>query len=146
MSETTKEKVTKYWEKMGRLNLLTGVIGAENIKRESDQHFKNREAEEAYVRRTAWGSTGEESKSENEGMRDTVLGDIIHPTPVVMPQQQQSSLLPAVLGAMLGAGVPLAGLAGYMLNRPATQAEAPAFDDESVNVGLGKLEDYLNKQ
>jgi hypothetical protein len=125
---------------MGRLNLLSGVIGANNLKRETDSHHKNREAEESYVRRTVWGSEEAETP-EDESMRDTVLGDIIHPTPIIYPPKQ-SSIMPALLGTLVGAGIPLALLAGYMLSQP-DDSKPPKFDDESVNVGLGRIEDYF---
>jgi hypothetical protein len=131
---------------MGRINLLTGVIGSERLKRESDQHFRNREAEEAYVRRTVWGSNEEDGVSEDESMRDTVLGDVIHPTPIVYPPKQTSPLLPLILGLLLGAGIPLAVLTGYWLARDPANPTSPEFDDSTVNVGLGRIEDYFPQE
>lgn len=140
-----KDRVMEYWEKMGRLNLLTGTIGAGNLKREGDLHYKNREAEDAHVRKTVWGQDGQTEGDEGESMRDTVLGDINHPTPIIMPQQ--SSAWPIVAGLAIASLLPtaaIAGIAGYLLSRSDVQVEAPEFDDESVSVGLGRIDDYLN--
>ena len=146
MNQTIKQKVTTYWDKMGRLNLLTGVMGAEKLKREADQHLKNREAEEAHVRKNVWGSEESEQSTSDESMRDTVLGDIHHPTPIIMPQQ--SSAWPIIAGLALASLLPtaaIAGLAGYFFSRPDVNIESPEFDDESVSVGLGRIDDYLNE-
>jgi hypothetical protein len=126
----------------------------ENLERESNSHYKNREAEEAHVRRSVWGyepgtesGTGSEAENVSDKMRDTVLGDVIHPTPIIMPPQERSSAAwPIVAGLALASLLPtaaIAGVAGYLLSRPAEQIEAPEFDDESVSVGLGRIVDTL---
>lgn len=139
----------QYWNKKGKLKLLSGVMGAEQLEREQRSHARNREAEEAYVRKTAWGSTqGETDVSEADEMRQTVLGDINHPAPIIMPPQSNTL---ATLALLAAAALPigLGGAAlGYMLRptpvvAPVTnKLQMPGFDDETVSLGLGRIENY----
>jgi len=105
---------------------------------------KNQEAESAYVRKNLWGVG--ESKQEEDDMGTTILGDITHPAPIVItqPQQPQNSLLPIALAAMAAIGIPatlgVGALAGYML----TKQPAQTFQDETVSIGLGKIEYYTS--
>jgi len=140
--------VIQYWNKRGKLNLWSGVLGAEQLEREQLSHARNREAEEAYVRKTAWGSTqGEADVSEADDMRQTVLGDINHPAPIIMPPQQNNTLATLALLAASAVPIGLGGAAlGYMLRPSAPEqpvAPMPAFDDETVTIGLGRIEDYM---
>lgn len=55
--------------------------------------------------------------------------------------QDKSSALGPLLAALLGAAIPGAGVVGYLLN----QTETPAVQqstDETVEIGLGRIEDY----
>ena len=82
-----------------------------------------------------------------------VLGDVQHPTPIVIAGQSGggSDLLKGLAIAALGAAIPGAGLAGYALStlladKPAPPANQPAEPSQNdFSVGLGKLEDYLKK-
>jgi hypothetical protein len=140
--KTVQDRIESYWDRMGRLNLLTGVIGSEKIKRDIDQSLKNQEAENAHVRKTVWGSD-EGNEVADDNMRDTVLGDIIHPTPIIYPTppQKQSWVGPIVLGALLGCGLPAAAYLGYQAAKEPVPSES-SFNDESVSIGLGRIEDY----
>ena len=83
----------------------------------------------------------------------TILGDVTNPTPIVITGNQSggSDILKGLAFAALGAAVPGAGLAGYLLSNantaPATPAPIvqPADPQQDFSVGLGKLEDYLKQ-
>jgi hypothetical protein len=109
------------------------------------------------VHRRAFGD--DYSPPSDEEMGTIHVGDtIIHhaaPAPVAssqsypMPQQpsmsnaqqpQAKSNLPAVALAALLSTVG-GGLAGYYFGGK-NQSDVPAFDDESVRIGLGRIEDY----
>lgn len=132
-----------YWTKMGRLNLWSGILGHEKLENEVESHRKNREAEESHVRKTVWGYE-DGSDREGEEMRQTVLGDLNnYQSPSPPPPQKQSSL-PTI--AALAATLAVGGVLGYVLNndKPAApKQEPPAFDDSSVSIGLGRIEDYM---
>jgi 2-methylcitrate dehydratase PrpD len=115
-----------------------------------EEQQKNRQAESAAVRKKAWGVGSGEIMASDDEMRQTILGDVTHPTPVVIaPQQQTNTLQTAVLAAALTAA---AGMGGYMLAgkgetkpTPSTEQQSVSFDDSSVIIGLGKIEDYLQR-
>lgn len=119
----------------------------QDLEDASEERRKNREAESAFARRQ-WGSdpaAGSESDTDDD-MRQTILGDVNHPAPIMVPQPK-SSIGPALLAGLLAAGIPTAGLLGYLLARqsaaPSAEIDEAAFDDESVSIGLGRIEDYL---
>ena len=102
----------------------------------------NQEAENQAVRKQQWGVDSPDVLKGGDDMGDTILGDVTHPTQVIA--DKGSKLAPLLLAAALGAGVPAAGVAGYLWS----QAQKPdlAQSDESVDLGLGKIEDYLNNE
>lgn len=108
---------------------------------------KNQQAENQHVRKSVWGYEGKqgESKSDDDAMGHTILGDVNHPAPVVI-SQAPSNLLPIALLA-LAAAIPATGaigVAGYLLanrNQPPPAATQPGFDDSTVKIGLGRIED-----
>lgn len=79
----------------------------------------------------------------DEDMGDIHVGDVNHPAPVVVPQQP-SNLLPIALLA-LATAIPITGAigtAGYVLaNRERPETTQPGFDDSTVKIGLGRIED-----
>jgi hypothetical protein len=97
---------------MGRLNLWAGANAVKQIQWEQDQHRKNREAEEAHVRKTLWESNG---SATGDDVGDTYLGDITNQIMPVAPKKP-SFVLPLLLGAALSA-TPVA-TAAYLLARP----------------------------
>lgn len=108
----------------------------------AEEQRKNQEAESNAVRRQLWGA---EETVEDDEMRTTVLGDITHPAPIIMPQQQ-NQLAPMLAGFAIAA---LSGIAVYYLLKKESPDPAPvdpvSFNDETVSVGLGRIEDYLTK-
>lgn len=116
----------------------------QQMKWEANSHRKNREAEEAHVRKTAWGSN--DSNSEEEMGDVTYLGDITHHHP---PQQQAkaSSGLAKTLGAAglaaagLGAGTALP-IVAWNLTRPNAPAVIATPDtDTNTQYGLRIIKD-----
>jgi len=99
----------------------------------------NQEAENRSVRKHVWGVDSPDVLQDTDEMGDTILGNVTtHPTQVV---DKSSKLAPLVLAAVLGAGLPAAGVAGYLLSK--VNQPGVAQPDESVNLGLGRIEDYL---
>lgn len=135
----------------GKIQQLAELTAVEHMQSTAEEQRKNQEAESSWVRKKLWGS--DETVKDEDEMRQTVLGDINHPAPIIIPQpQQQSMALPLV--AALIAGPLIAGggaLAGYMLSDkkvPPTivQPANPAFSDETISIGLGRAEDYTKSQ
>ena len=78
-------------------------------------------------------------------MGSTILGDITNPAPIVI-NQPQSNLLPIALAALAGLGIPTAMAGGaaamYLLNKPAA-TQPQTYQDETVSIGLGRIDDYM---
>lgn len=148
-SNNWKHDTRKHFRDRGRIHNLATLNEVENMATMHGEQQKNREAESAWVRRNLWGQEDNEEEAGDE-MKQTILGDITNPTPIVVTGNNSSlgqMLLPLVLGAAM-TGVPAAGIAGaaltYFLNRPT--AEQQAQPDETVSIGLGKIEDLLKDQ
>ena len=90
--------------------------------------------------------TGEESGSDDDmGNETIVMGDYNQPPPNPPPSVDPTlkTLATLALGGLFGGGLLAAGAgAMYLLNRPEV---APVIDKstERVEIGLGKLEDFL---
>ena len=147
--QDSKGILGNFYKNRAKISNWAGVVAMQNLRANSQEQLKNQEAESSWVRRHLWGASegaGGESKEADDDMGHTILGDINNPAPIILPPQPSSSL-PTVLAAlgMLAAG----GLAGYLLSRPAQpapapiQGEAPSFDDSSLSIGLGRIEDYI---
>ena len=136
----------------GKIQQLAELTAVEAMRATAEETRKNQEAESKAVRKQLWGS--DETESEDD-MATTILGDVTYAaSPASVSQTTpQSSTAPLLAGMALGAsllGLPAAGLAGYMLaqsdNTPEPTVESVEFDDESVSIGLGRIEDYLKDQ
>lgn len=147
--ETPAQKTVKYLDRLARLNLWTGILGLQHLKWNQGQHRKNREAEESHARKVAWGWKGGDQgqAEEDEDMGHTILGDVTNPTPLVV-QPKQASQWPLALGMAAATLFPTAGaLYAYMMSRqPTTEVNKPSFDDASVKIGLGRIEDYQTER
>lgn len=150
--KTILQQVRDYWNGRGKLELLTGIIGARQMQYEAKSHQRNRDAEEAYVRKNVWGS--DESPAADADMGHTILGDVTNPTPIVIAGQQRQGLgtLGTLAVGLLGASIPGLGIAGYLLgNYLANKDQQPApvvqpNDGDDFSLGLGRIEDYLTDQ
>ena len=122
-------------------------MGAKSVQHHAEMSRRNQEAENRCVRQQLWGNDG--GAEGDDDMGDTILGDVTHPTPIVVAGgRQSSSLLPTVLAFAAGALIPGAGVAGYLLKdaliKPeVTPAPVQEFTDSTVSIGLGKIEDYV---
>lgn len=110
----------------------------------------NQEAENRKVRRDVWGSDLEVPMDDDMGDQ-TILGDVTHPTPIVIAGNQSggSDLLKGLAIAALGAAIPGAAIAGYFVSQAMKDQSpivAPNNPDgqNDFSVGLGKITDYLD--
>ena len=113
---------------------------------------KNLNAEEAAVRQKLWGeSPGKKEETTGDDMGDQiVLGDLTHPTPIIVNQPASNGLGKVLAGAALAAGmigIPGAGIAGYLLSQMQKDkpVDVPPFTDESLDVGLGRFSDLISE-
>ena len=134
----------KWLQKRSLLELWAGVIGTKAVEQQAVMSRRNQEAENRAVRRKLWKNDG--SDPEGDEMGDTILGDISIVQPAA-PSPQSRSLSP-LLAAALGAALPGVGAAGFFASQLLDDPAAPPaveFDDTSLTLGLGKLEDYLDE-
>ena len=111
------------------------------IQDHRNEQRKNQAAEGAFVRRQVWGEKPDDP-SEDEMQNQTILGDVTHPTPIVINGQQSSGIGKVLAGLAIGALIPAAGLGGYLLNQQATKpAESTPVETETVDLGLLRIED-----
>lgn len=135
--------VLDHWGKMAKLKQWAGAEAMESLQDHQEETMRNVRAENAAVRRQ-WGK-GEEAGEEAD-VRTTILGDNVHPTPIVMqsPPSPGMGTGAAVLAALLGASVPAAGVAGYVASqylKPNVVAPVQGGQTD-VNIGLGRIQDY----
>ena len=140
----------KHLERRSKLSHLAALTAVEDLQAKAEESQRNNAAESAAVRRSLWGEELAKQAADDE-MRTTILGDVTHPAPVVISQPQQSSgLLPLALAAAMVAP-PIMGAVGvaagyYFSQKPESKQESPAFEDGSVKIGLGRIEDYLKDE
>ena len=144
------KKVGKAALSRWKMETLTGLLGLDALSKHQSESHKNQQAENRHVRKSVWGSEVA-SQSDDDEMRNIVLGDVNHPTPVVIaPQQQSNGILQAALiaAAMASPIMAGAGLAAgyYMSQKPEAKQESPSFEDGSVRIGLGRIEDYIKDE
>jgi hypothetical protein len=103
----------------------------------------NQEAENQATRKRVWGSDNSHAVKDGGDMGNTILGDVT-PAPVVVAGQKGNGLGTLLAAAALGSGIPLAAVAGYMLAQAQPEPmPIVAPTDESVELGLGRIEDYV---
>lgn len=149
-SQDWKSAATNYFRNRGKIQNLFALAEAENWQAMHEEQRKNQAAESAAVRKAAFGSDEQDAASEGEEMRQTILGDVTNPTPIVVAPGGGDSfgktLLPLALGASL-MGVPAAGVIGaFLANRQGQPQQTEVVQQppqESMSIGLGKIEDLL---
>lgn len=137
-------------EKIGivraKLEALTGMLGYKALETHQARTQRNLEAEDRAVRTKLWGNDGEPAEADQMG-GNTILGDVTHPTPVIVTGQQSSGLAKTLAGIAIGALIPGAGVGGYLLSQLGQQAASTVIEEgEKVDLGLGRIEDYLGKE
>lgn len=145
----------EFLTRRGKIQSLAELTAVQNLQETAAENRRNNEAEGASVRRALWGEQAGSAEKTNgdSDVGTTVLGDITHPAPIIMhtpnPPQQNPLITAAALALTLGVG----GAAGYMLTNkgpavadPQPPAAQPGFNDSSVEIGLGRIEDYILKK
>jgi len=131
-----------------KLEALTGLLGIRALQHHQSETEKNVQAENQRVRKELWGY--DEPPASDE-MNQTILGDVTHPTPIVINGQQSSGVGKLLAGAAIGAamlGIPAAGAIGYFASQmTAKPTEAPVepVESETVNLGLLRIGDLLTE-
>jgi hypothetical protein len=135
-----------------KLETLTGLLGIRALTNHQHETEKNIRAENRAVRRKLWQDADTE-EPEDADMGNTILGDVTHPTPVIVAGANggSSGLLKAAVGMAIGALLPTAGVGGFLASQllqqhppAAVQPQQQQPSNESLDVGLGKLSDYLD--
>lgn len=148
---TIRQKAEKAALNRWKLETLTGLLGIQSLQKHAATKAADREAESRWAREKLWGSkeiADADQGSQADDVNTTILGDVTHPAPIIMNQPPASNpLLPVALAAMAAVGVPgLLGagvIAGYLLSPKAPKVEPVEFNDETLRIGLGKIEDYV---
>ncbi len=151
-SETFVDGVRKAALNRWKLETWTKALGIQGLAASQQTLQKNQEAMSRATRRQLWG---DEEKAEGEEMPGhTYLGDVNHPTPVIVTGSQGGSSLGPLLAAALGMLGPAAA-GGYFLNQMMQQqAKTPApivqpgnnttvVNREDVSMQLLKVEDLI---
>jgi len=147
-TDLPKETLRRHLDRQGRLEQWILVEGFNWMKDSMKRQAANEEAENRWWRKTVTGESQPVDNADDEEMGNIMLGDVNHPAPVVIsPPPQSNSIQTALLATALSA---LAGVGGYLLaGKDSEPSQVPnnqvEFDDSSVTIGLGKIEDYLKK-
>lgn len=146
-----KAHLIDHQRRIGKVMQWAQLMGVESMQAQYDEQQANRDAESSWVRRNVWGSkeagdnASESGDEEGEAMRQTILGDVTHPTPMVIsnpPQQNGLGTIGALALGALGPSALLAGAIGYWLAN-SDDPPTPEFEDSTAEIRLGKIEDYL---
>jgi len=129
-----------------KLEALTGLLGVKALQAHQAESQKNMQAENQRIRKDLWGyQEPEEGEDVNS---QTILGDVTHPTPIIINGQQQSGGALKTL-AILAAGalIPGAGIGGYLASQWLNQKPvAREIEDKSLDLGLLKFEDLQQQE
>ena len=129
-----------------KLEALTGLLGVKALQAHQAESQKNMQAENHRIRKDLWGY--QEPKEGEDVNSQTILGDVTHPTPIIINGQQSSGALKTLAILAAGALIPGAGIAGYfasqLLKPTATETTAP--EDQTLDLGLLRFEDLEPKE
>ena len=155
-SETFVDKVRKAALNRWKLETWTKTLGIQGLAASQQTLQKNQEAMSRATRRQWWG---DDEKVEGDEMPGhTYLGDVNHPTPVIVTGSQGGGSLGPLLAAALGMLGPAGVAGGYFLNQMMQQqAKTPApivqpgnnttiVNREDVSMQLLKVDDLLPAQ
>lgn len=104
------------------------------------------QAENQRIRKDLWGY--QEPKEGEDVNSQTILGDVTHPTPIIINGQQSSGALKTLAILAAGALIPGAGIAGYLASQllKPTTTETTAPEDQTLDLGLLRFEDLEPKE
>jgi hypothetical protein len=125
-----------------KLEALTGLLGVKALQAHQAESQKNMQAENQRIRKDLWGYS--EPQEDTEMNSQTILGDVTHPTPIIINGQNQQSGGALKTLAILAAGalIPGAGIGGYLASQWLNQKPvATELEDKSLDLGLLKFED-----
>ena len=129
-----------------KLETLTGLMGIKALQSHQAETEKNVQAENHRIRKDLWGY--QEPKEGEDVNSQTILGDVTHPTPIIINGQQSSGALKTLAILAAGALIPGAGIGGYLasqlINKPTTETTAP--EDQTLDLGLLRFEDLEPKE
>ena len=137
------QKVVNYLNRKGKLELWSGVLANQMIQDHQTEQKKNQAAESAFVRRQVWGEKQHEPQEGEDVNSQTILGDVTHPTPIIINGQHSSGALKTLAILAAGALIPGAGIAGYFASQllKPTTTETTAPEDQTLDLGLLRFED-----
>ena len=104
------------------------MIGIQSLLKHKQMSQANQEAENRWARKNVWGET---VRPEGEEMGDIILGDNVHPAPVIVTGGG-SEILKLLAVAGMAAGIPMAGIAGYLLSQKDAQQPGPSAITETI--------------
>ena len=124
-------------------------MGIKALQSHQAETEKNVQAENQRIRKDLWGY--QEPKEGEDVNSQTILGDVTHPTPIIINGQQSSGLGKVLAGAALGAtllGIPAAGAGAYFASQllKPTTTETTAPEDQTLDLGLMRFEDLEPKE
>jgi hypothetical protein len=131
-----------------KLEALTGLLGVKALQAHQAESQKNMQAENQRIRKDLWGY--QEPQEGEDVNSQTILGDVTHPTPIIINGQQ-----PAQSGGVLktlailaaGALIPGAGIGGYLASQWMNQKPvATETEDKSLDLGLLRFEDLKEQE
>ena len=123
------------------METLTGLMGIRALQSHQAETEKNVQAENQRIRKDLWGY--QEPKEGEDVNSQTILGDVTHPTPIIINGQQSSGALKTLAILAAGALIPGAGIAGYFASQllKPTTTETTAPEDQTLDLGLLRFED-----
>ena len=129
-----------------KLETLTGLMGIKALQSHQAETEKNVQAENQRIRKDLWGY--QEPKEGEDVNSQTILGDVTHPTPIIINGQQSSGALKTLAIIAAGALIPGAGIAGYLASQllKPTTTETTSPEDQTLDLGLLRFEDLEPKE
>jgi len=131
-----------------KLEALTGLLGVKALQAHQAESQKNIQAENQRIRKDLWGY--QEPQEGEDVNSQTILGDVTHPTPIIINGQQPSQsggVLKTLAILAAGALIPGAGIGGYLASQWLNQKPvATETEDKSLDLGLLKFEDLQQQE
>lgn len=140
-SQQAAHEALKYFKRKGQMELWTGIEGMRQMKFDRQQHEHNRKAEEGHVREKVWGYKNKSS--------DDDMGDFVNFGDIQQPQRSTGwvAMLLTALCTLVLCVCLLLGVAGAAAIYAVMSSDgASTMMDETVKLGLGRLDDYTQPE